>query len=761
MRRPARWIVCVIVLGSWDSLAQAEGPAPPAAAGPPAPYVDRLIGNGDLAPLPVEQDETAVTTSGHARSLTVEGSLSQISPSSRTGTGGFHKDQPQSEAGIAISGHYATDNYGTLGIDLGLRRGSTFSGLVGTNRHSGPGVSGTLSDHDLPLDRGWMADAALGVFPAPLIPLARTQPRFFLPSAPLLGATITLADLGPAIHSAADSVPTVNLAVGEPGVLNGLHLTDFNGLGGLEITGGGQIPISDRMSVGIQAIDVIHAVDPYAIDPLAATSDTLPTPKASGRSVLLTGAYNGDAIALDANILWSGVHGVDAVPGPTSASDPWAPRDGSDFGAWIDASYRSGRAFHSAGVYYLRPDLAWGTAPILNDAYGAYYRFNLANQRWRWLVNVDASHSIDRLSESGAIANADARRQISLKTAIGVNGSVRVANGAAAGQILAYTELQSRLGSSRGEIGWTRDDGSHLYHVSVTQNWSLPSWAPSGSRLSTQVSYDRSGILPGGRDRIGPSDSGHSGSFGIAVSAAADVYAGISVDATIAYNSSSDTSLSALDQAASLGGWSSSSATLQGQAVSATVSVNARLSQHWMLTGSFTDAQTSLYSRYGLTQAITSPLGLTPAQIEEDEHSRFRLLTGYIALRYAISAGHDSGAIGRHEFAGGGSGTLKGHVFFDANGNGRQDPAEAGVSGIIVYLDGILATRTDASGYYRFDTVADGHHRVTVSADMLPLPWMIRGSIATNGQRIENSDYMADVEVALRSTTVLDIPAER
>ena len=63
----------------------------------------------------------------------------------------------------------------------------------------------------------------------------------------------------------------------------------------------------------------------------------------------------------------------------------------------------------------------------------------------------------------------------------------------------------------------------------------------------------------------------------------------------------------------------------------------------------------------------------------------------------------------------GGTGTLAGHVYLDANANRVREPSEAGAAGIIVILDGILAIRTDQSGYYRFDDVADGRHRVTVT----------------------------------------------
>ena len=67
------------------------------------------------------------------------------------------------------------------------------------------------------------------------------------------------------------------------------------------------------------------------------------------------------------------------------------------------------------------------------------------------------------------------------------------------------------------------------------------------------------------------------------------------------------------------------------------------------------------------------------------------------------------------------------------------------------------AVSTDPSGRYRFDSVADGPHRITVNADALPLPWSLNsnGTTAANG----NFAIMADVDV--RSTAVLDIAAVR
>ena len=105
----------------------------------------------------------------------------------------------------------------------------------------------------------------------------------------------------------------------------------------------------------------------------------------------------------------------------------------------------------------------------------------------------------------------------------------------------------------------------------------------------------------------------------------------------------------------------------------------------------------------------------------------------------------------------GGTGSLRGRVFLDANANGVRDADERGVPDIIVILDGLQAVRTDAMGLYRFDGVIDGRHQVTVNADALPLPWSIVSDPATS----RNGNYAAAIAMQVRSVTELDIPAIR
>ncbi|MBU8539008.1 SdrD B-like domain-containing protein [Falsiroseomonas tokyonensis] len=65
-----------------------------------------------------------------------------------------------------------------------------------------------------------------------------------------------------------------------------------------------------------------------------------------------------------------------------------------------------------------------------------------------------------------------------------------------------------------------------------------------------------------------------------------------------------------------------------------------------------------------------------------------------------------------------GRATLGGRVFEDANGNGRQDPGEAGVAGRLVALldaTGLATGRsavTDAEGLFRFEDLAAGTYRL-------------------------------------------------
>ncbi len=63
-------------------------------------------------------------------------------------------------------------------------------------------------------------------------------------------------------------------------------------------------------------------------------------------------------------------------------------------------------------------------------------------------------------------------------------------------------------------------------------------------------------------------------------------------------------------------------------------------------------------------------------------------------------------------------GQIQGRVFFDQNGNGRDDPDEPGVTGMTVQIDGDQTAITDRSGRFHFKIDAGEHNVAIISGDL-------------------------------------------
>ncbi|GAA0762503.1 hypothetical protein FHS52_003265 [Erythromicrobium ramosum] len=728
-------------------------PAPNEKPEPEIAYVDRLIGDGSLEPSLQSDDVPSSNTSGNLRSLVVEVGGARITSKSQTGSFDTSAlDRPQQEAGILVSGKYQTDNFGMIGLDAQIRRGSRLGPLTepGTDRWNG---LFRLATDDLPLGSGWLGDGALGATSTPLIGLFDRQTRFFLPVTPIMGAAVSLEAYKPIRPSEIDEDPvpfaSLNLSVGEPGLLGGLRLNDYSGLSGLLVSGGGQLEMAPGWTAGAQAIAVDNTRDPFAALIQTPGADDA-VPLISSQAIVGSLAYARPGLRLQANTIWSNRSVSQAE------TQAFAPA-GQAAGGSIDVRYRSGRKVHNGGIYYFGPGLSWGASAVLSNAYGAYYRFSRSSQRWRWTFNLDAIDSVDNSGLGGFVVNADARRNIGFSTAIGLNSSLRVANGQSAGQALAYVDFETGLGTSRAEAGWSRDALSDFYRIGFVQNWTLPESLPAGSRLSTQVSYQYRKQADQASSAAGLVQSERADGFSLAVSAGLMPFKDVSLDANVAYTTDASTAASEFfGPFQSTGASFGSFASQQSDSFSATMVASARLSANWNLSGSYTDTRSSLVSRFGIP-LFNSPLGPDPTQLEELRRSSFRLRAAYLTVRYTMSAGRPRSLMGNRQFPVGGVGNLAGSVFFDANENGKRDPAEAGVPGIIVILDGREALRTDQAGFYQFTGVADGQHRITLNADNLPLPWVIE----RDGTDDIGLPYAATVEIGVRATTQLDIAAKR
>lgn len=716
-------------------------------------YADNLIAGGALSMDIQKVEETERKTSGRIRSLVADLGGTLISPRTRIeGLDTSAADRVQREVGLSLSGRYQTDNWGTLGLDGELWWGTATRSLA-ANANKLQGTL-TLSDRRFSLGRGWLADTTIGTLSAPVLALMNQQPRFYTPATPLLGASMVINRYAPLDPAKVDENPlpraTVNLAVGEPGLFGGLRLGNFTGLSGVAVTGGAQAELSDKLTGAFQAIAVENTRDPYGlIFGSAGGNGAIPT--LSSRGALASLAWRVPGWRVQANAIVADVEARGGVPS-------FLGSNGLSAGGWIDATRRSGRTTQTGGLYYFGPDLAWGSAAVISNVWGGYYRYSTASQRWRWTASIDAVRSVDGRGSDGLLATADARRQLTFTTDVGINSAVRTSQGEVSAQALAYVDFASRFGATRAEAGWSHVPTYDLYRVGWNQTWKLPTSFPAGARLTTQVAFDHRREIQATDIVQGAPARGHTNSVSFGLNAGASPFSGIGFDASVVYsNSASSLASSVYGPVDAGGGILSMLSTQSGRTLTANVTASARLSSQWSLIASFINTRSNTLNRYGLSDPSQSPIGTLPGELDSRQKSTFRLLAGYLTLRYSTSAGSAAGSNGLARYPYAGTGELVGRVYLDANGNRRRDPDEKGASGVLVFIDGIQGVRTDENGYYRFDHVAEGEHRITLNADALPLPWAIVLPDAPQGRGY----YLETVKVGVRRVTELDIAAAR
>jgi murein DD-endopeptidase MepM/ murein hydrolase activator NlpD len=56
--------------------------------------------------------------------------------------------------------------------------------------------------------------------------------------------------------------------------------------------------------------------------------------------------------------------------------------------------------------------------------------------------------------------------------------------------------------------------------------------------------------------------------------------------------------------------------------------------------------------------------------------------------------------------------SMFGKIFFDYNGNGKQDPGEPDMSDVVIALDGKNTTSTNSTGWYLITSVVEGNHTI-------------------------------------------------
>lgn len=430
-------------------------------------YQDRLIDDGRLLPDIWLGEVPEHDASGLPRGLRLDAIYTD-----------FKRDgKSSSQYGAGVSGFLGTPLHGAW----------SFDGVFGNREEAS---IATLWQRDMPFDGGWRATNGLGNLNSPNIDLARWQPRWYLPTSPMLGASTEWRRAGGAQLAA---------GVGEPGVYTGLYVPGFRRLGGMLATAGGQAALASNWTAGLQylgANDVRSVLQP--------SEDTRDF---STNSVFGAAAWQDGLRRLQFNALSS-----------------HSNFDGSRGGGWVDGQVEAGRYMHGFGAFYLGSNLIWGNQPVGSDFTGAYYRINFGSRQWSWDAQVDYSAPIgDSGYDATTFVSGSARYQATRDLALGGGGNARF-DGNSAWSAYAFVENAWPLLLNRTQLYVADNSPKRDVTVTASQTWNVP----AGTRLSTSV-------LAGRFDDGGST----SNQFGVSLLGGGDIARNLTLDANVQWLHSS------------------------------------------------------------------------------------------------------------------------------------------------------------------------------------------------------------------------------
>lgn len=624
-----------------------------------APYVDQTISDGTLTPSVLfgDSEDENYDPKGLPHYFRID-TVSSVSKRSDA--------NDIQENGIAVNAQFETQHYGAYSIN-------------GVFRNEPSGKAGVILQRRMPFDGDWYANNGLGTLYTPAIDLARSQYRFYIPTFPIFGLSTEW------LHK--DNLQ-LQFATGNPGIFDGIQLNGFSQLGGAMAMAGAQWNISPQWQIGTQIVSTNSVSAPNGIgtafnDFFGASSNTN-KPKISGESLYGTAAWQGESTKIQANILHNNSN-----------------LNKNATGIWLDAKKRLGRTNHSAGLFRLGTDLAWGYTPISNDIEGVYYRANYHTRQWLLDGGFDAVKSISGNGSNGVLMTGSVRYQLSQALGVGASATYRNAeNDAHSGYLFA--DALNRFGTGRAQIDYSAENTSDVARFTASQNWRLATSARLNTAIYTEIENNASERIR----HVGASLNGGS-----------DVFNNVAWNGNLSYDKSN--------------GKSNSSA------LTANLDLTARLNSNWSLVASYLESRNRTSNPFFIDPLI-------PVQSSTDvaKGSAF-----FVTLRYETRGGTASAPLGG--VTGSAAGSIAGYLFLDANDNGNPDANEEPAQNITVLLDGKFSTRTNAAGRFEFPLVATGKHTITVIADNLPLPWLVK----------ESADQA--IIVNTRETLLLNIPASR
>jgi len=409
-----------------------------------APYQDRIIGGGTLAPDISMGDADVSDTGGLAHSLQIDGVVSALH------SGGSGSTANVVENGVVLRSQWETVGYGAWSLDASGRTGGSDLGPA----EQGQGGVVTLRQRGMPFDGGWLADNALGDVNTPEVALARFQPRFYLPTGAVQGLATDWR--GP-------SGLQVVAGGGRPGVYDGIEVPNFRTLNGETASVGAQWGPAEHWTVGGQWIDTHNAN--LAIGPVIDGG-----PLQSSSTGLMSTAWADRGARLQVNLIDGQVGGK-----------------GNAVGGWVDGSIVQGHWQQSAGLFRIDPNLTWGSQLISNDMEGGYYRLGYQARRWLADVGIDEVHSLSGLGSNTTFVTGDTRYQLSRDWGVGGVTNVSRTDGGVGWSLEGYVDRANRWGTGRAEANVAATPVGRDTAVTLDETWATP----GSLRLSTSASVER------------------------------------------------------------------------------------------------------------------------------------------------------------------------------------------------------------------------------------------------------------------------------
>ncbi|HLW25641.1 MAG TPA: hypothetical protein VKT22_14900 [Steroidobacteraceae bacterium] len=547
-------------LAGWGAFgapdARAQSAPPPAAATPAvslspadlpaAPsYQDRLIEGGALAPdMSAGEGTTSDDSQGLARSLEVDGVFSVLS-STESGS-----SSSVVENGVIIKSQWESAAYGAWSLDGSARTGGSNLG----SSVEGQGGVITLRQRGMPFDGGWQADNTLGDTNTPDVGLAKLQPRFFLPTAPMQGLTTEWR--GP------EGLQIV-AGGGVPGLYDGIEVPDFRTLAGSTATAGLQWSPDAHWTLGGQLIEA-HDVN-LAVGPIVDADSRM-----SSGSGLLSAAWQGEGRRLQMNLM------DDAITGEPNA-----------LGAWIDGTLTQGRFVHNAGLFRLDPNMTWGNQLITNDAEGGYYRFGYQSRQWLSDLGIDEVHSVSGQSANMTFLTGDTRYQIFRDWGVGAVANLAHNSGGNAWSLESYLDHPNRFGTGRVQADYATTAEGRDLTLTLDQGWS----SSSALKISTSAYVERiSGAMFDGSEQ-------DSTLVGLGAYGGGELTARLGAQGNVR--------------------WAHAVSGQAAPGISANVSLTYQVSSHWELLLTYYESRTGSWTPLTVTSPLSPPVPTAVPAIDE------------------------------------------------------------------------------------------------------------------------------------------------